>query len=261
MAESQQEGQHLSTLCRFCELCKHKFVFKPIYSPDMPRTLPTMDFLKGLGKNLAKALKYWFHYTLVAVAWLGVVPLTSYRVYRCFFAGSISSLLTLPLDILSTSNLLSDCLKGCCVVGCSICAFIVLVWLREQIVVHGGPDWLEAPAEPLRPMNLQGVARGLFGGVMGGGEGNARNGNQANEHEAQQQQQQGAAGEEDQGNDDEEEVGADAELRANQNEVFEDEAAENDDDIFENAVENDVAEQELPAQADGMVIILIVTTC
>ncbi len=48
-----------------------------VYAPDMPRTLPVSDFLKGLGKNLAKALKYWFHYTLVAVAWLGVVPLTS----------------------------------------------------------------------------------------------------------------------------------------------------------------------------------------
>ena len=54
-------------------------------------------------------------------------------------------------------------------VGCSICAFIVLVWLREQIVVHGGPDWLEGQAEPIREMNLPGVARGFLGGVLGGG--------------------------------------------------------------------------------------------
>ena len=53
-------------------------------------------------------------------------------------------------------------------VGCSICAFIVLVWLREQIVVHGGPDWLEGQAEPIRQMNLPGVARGWLGGVLGG---------------------------------------------------------------------------------------------
>ena len=52
-------------------------------------------------------------------------------------------------------------------VGCSVCAFIVLVWLREQITVHGGPDWLEAQDEPLPQLNLPGVARGLFGG--GGG--------------------------------------------------------------------------------------------
>jgi len=153
----------------FCELCKHKFVFKPIYAPDMPHTLPISEFLYGLGKNLGKALQYWLHYTLVAIAWLGVVPLTSYRIYRCFFAGSVSSLLTLPLDILSTSNLLSDCLKGCFMVGCSICAFIVLVWLREQIVVHGGPDWLEAEAHPLHQMNLPRVARGWLGGVIGAG--------------------------------------------------------------------------------------------
>ena len=52
-------------------------------------------------------------------------------------------------------------------VGCSICAFIVLVWLREQIVVHGGPDWLEAEAHPLHQMNLPRVARGWLGGVIG----------------------------------------------------------------------------------------------
>ena len=49
-----------------------------------------------------------------------------------------------------------------------MCAFIVLVWLREQIVIHGGPDWLEGQGEPLRQINLPGVARGLFGGVVGG---------------------------------------------------------------------------------------------
>ena len=52
-------------------------------------------------------------------------------------------------------------------VGCSICAFIVLVWLREQIVVHGGPDWLDAEADPLQQLNLPRVARGWLGGVLG----------------------------------------------------------------------------------------------
>ena len=61
----------------------------------------------------------------------------------------------------------SDCLKGCFVVGCSVCAFIVLVWLREQIVVHGGPDWLEGQVEPVRQMNLPAAARGWFAGVFG----------------------------------------------------------------------------------------------
>lgn len=40
-------------------------------------------------------------------------------------------------------NLASDCFHGCFVVTCTLCAFISLVWLREQILHGGGPDWLE----------------------------------------------------------------------------------------------------------------------
>uniref|UniRef100_A0A8C6V8C2 E3 ubiquitin-protein ligase MARCHF6 n=1 Tax=Naja naja TaxID=35670 RepID=A0A8C6V8C2_NAJNA len=68
---------------------------------------------------------------------------TPSRIYKCLFTGSVSSLLTLPLDMLSTENLLADCLQGCFVVTCTLCAFISLVWLREQIVHGGAPQWLE----------------------------------------------------------------------------------------------------------------------
>lgn len=132
----------------YCELCKHRFAFTPIYSPDMPSRLPIQDIFAGLVTSIGTAIRYWFHYTLVAFAWLGVVPLTACRIYKCLFTGSVSSLLTLPLDMLSTENLLADCLQGCFVVTCTLCAFISLVWLREQIVHGGAPIWLEhaAPA-------------------------------------------------------------------------------------------------------------------
>uniref|UniRef100_A0A8C7MIV0 E3 ubiquitin-protein ligase MARCHF6 n=1 Tax=Oncorhynchus kisutch TaxID=8019 RepID=A0A8C7MIV0_ONCKI len=68
---------------------------------------------------------------------------TPSRIYKCLFTGSVSSLLTLPLDMLSTENLMADCLQGCFVVTCTLCAFISLVWLREQIVHGGAPQWLE----------------------------------------------------------------------------------------------------------------------
>lgn len=123
------------------------------------------------------------------------------RIYKCLFTGSVSSLLTLPLDMLSTwvimlflsstvaqnmqnlieikivclfifftgqqmsnrgsfllnmcycfysyrENLLADCLQGCFVVTCTLCAFISLVWLREQIVHGGAPQWLEQHQPP-----------------------------------------------------------------------------------------------------------------
>ena len=39
--------------------------------------------------------------------------------------------------------MVTDVLQGCFVVGCTLCAFISLVWLREQVLHGGGPDWLE----------------------------------------------------------------------------------------------------------------------
>ncbi|KAK4874497.1 hypothetical protein RN001_013857 [Aquatica leii] len=127
----------------YCELCGHRFSFTPIYSPDMPRRLPLKDVIGGLLSSIATAVKYWLHYTLVAIAWLGIVPLTACRIYRCLFAGSLDSFFSLPFDMLSTENLASDVFHGCFVVTCTLFAFIGLVWLREQILHGGGPDWLE----------------------------------------------------------------------------------------------------------------------
>lgn len=63
--------------------CNHGFLIL-VYAADMPKRLPFYDIASGLLKSVAKALKYWFHYTLVAIAWLGVVPLTACK-YLIFF--------------------------------------------------------------------------------------------------------------------------------------------------------------------------------
>lgn len=156
----------------YCELCGHRFSFTPIYSPDMPRRLPLRDVIGGLFSSILTAVKYWLHYTLVAIAWLGVVPLTAYRTYRALFSGPLDlvrvstknthgfnarlyliikfveiifylQIMSLPMDMLSTENISSDVFHGCFVVTCTLFAFIGLVWLREQILHAGGPDWLE----------------------------------------------------------------------------------------------------------------------
>lgn len=135
----------------YCELCGHRFSFTPIYSPDMPRVLPLRDVAGGLLTSISTAVRYWLHYTLVALAWLGLVPLTAYRTYKLLFSGSFDHVLSFPLDILTTENIAPDLFRGCFVVTCTLFAFIGLVWLREQILHGGGPDWLErddpAPAQ------------------------------------------------------------------------------------------------------------------
>ncbi|XP_007954002.1 E3 ubiquitin-protein ligase MARCHF6 [Orycteropus afer afer] len=126
----------------YCELCKHRFAFTPIYSPDMPSRLPIQDIFAGLVTSIGTAIRYWFHYTLVAFAWLGVVPLTALTVWTPAVQSPPGSPIPVP------ENLLADCLQGCFVVTCTLCAFISLVWLREQIVHGGAPIWLEHAAPP-----------------------------------------------------------------------------------------------------------------
>ena len=48
-----------------------------VYAPDMPKRLPIQDIVGGLLRSVARAVRYWLHYTLVALAWLGIVPLTA----------------------------------------------------------------------------------------------------------------------------------------------------------------------------------------
>ncbi|XP_019544221.2 E3 ubiquitin-protein ligase MARCHF6 [Aedes albopictus] len=132
----------------YCELCGHRFSFTPIYSPDMPRVLPLKYVAGGLLSSIGTAVNYWIHYSMVAVAWLGIVPLTAYRTYRFLFSGSIDMLLTLPMDIFSTENIAIDVFRGCFVATCTLFTFVGLVWLREQIIHGGGPDWLERDDPP-----------------------------------------------------------------------------------------------------------------
>ncbi|KAL9908267.1 E3 ubiquitin-protein ligase MARCHF6 [Glossina fuscipes fuscipes] len=128
----------------YCELCGHRFSFQPIYSPDMPRVLPLRDVIGGLLTAIAKAAKSWAHYSLVGTAWFVVVPLSAYRTYRYLFrASSFDMILSLPFDVFSTENFAPDVFRGCFVVTCTLLSFIGLVWLREQILMGGGPDWLE----------------------------------------------------------------------------------------------------------------------
>ncbi len=62
--------------------------------------------------------------------------------------------------ILCRENLLADCLQGCFVVTCTLCAFISLVWLREQIVHGGAPLWLEQNQQ--QPANAAGPPNEVF---------------------------------------------------------------------------------------------------
>ncbi|KAF5397890.1 putative E3 ubiquitin-protein ligase MARCH6, partial [Paragonimus heterotremus] len=170
-----------------CELCNHRFSFAPIYASGTPRFLPLRVLLVGLIRSLRRSFVGWLHLSLVFLAWLVVVPLTACRIYRCLFTGSVSSLLTLPLDMLSTRYLLQDCLQGFTIVFLALAAFLGYISLREQLLHGGGPAWLEQVAAgenedgdahgrpPFFPdlFNLFGAANGAGPGAVVGEDENA----------------------------------------------------------------------------------------
>uniref|UniRef100_A0AAQ5ZCZ9 E3 ubiquitin-protein ligase MARCHF6 n=1 Tax=Amphiprion ocellaris TaxID=80972 RepID=A0AAQ5ZCZ9_AMPOC len=136
-----------------CRVCRSEGTQdKPLYHPcvctgsiKFIHQECLLQWLKHSRKEYCELCKHQFAFT-------------PSRIYKCLFTGSVSSLLTLPLDMLSTQNLLADCLQGCFVVTCTLCAFISLVWLREQIVHGGAPQWLEQNQPPLVPNQPNGPA-------------------------------------------------------------------------------------------------------
>ena len=43
----------------------------------MPQRLPLKDILNVIVRCLGTVIRYWLQYTLVAIAWLGIIPLTA----------------------------------------------------------------------------------------------------------------------------------------------------------------------------------------
>ena len=111
----------------------------------MPKHLPLKILITGLAQTIFKALSLWFHYTLVAIAWLIVVPLSAYRIYKFIFntTNGLSSILTLPGSLITPENFASDVFYGVFIVLTSVAAFVALVWLREQIINGVAPEWME----------------------------------------------------------------------------------------------------------------------
>lgn len=69
----------------------------------------------GILLNVSRILRSWAIYTLVLVAWLGIVPVTACRIYRIVFSASLSNMLSLPFQLFSLDNLLIDCFKVSCI--------------------------------------------------------------------------------------------------------------------------------------------------
>ncbi|KAI6182505.1 RING-CH-type domain-containing protein [Aphelenchoides bicaudatus] len=147
-----------------CELCNHKFDFKPVYSPNMPQHLPIGDIVKGsicfctystsvsLGVFflVARFLKTLLTYLFVAFCWIGLVPLIASRTHQIVFNGLINSIFSTRIfSLFSVENIAVDITKGWFIMTLFVCTFIALVWLREQVNVGVVQDMNLIPHAPM----------------------------------------------------------------------------------------------------------------
>lgn len=125
----------------------------------MPNRLPVKDIVYGLLSNLGTAIKYWLHYSIVAIAWLVLVPSLSYRVIKCLFSGSFYQFVTLPIDLLAYDRLITEEIYGFLSVMITVFTVIAIIWLRETIL-REIPEWLgnDNPQENQQPNQLQNAA-------------------------------------------------------------------------------------------------------
>jgi E3 ubiquitin-protein ligase DOA10 len=115
-----------------CELCGVKYKFSPKYSPDMPKTIPLKDLIRGgILSIYRKVLPVCLRVIISLVSWLCLVPLATTGMYAAFaVASNFSQTPRIFFYILATftySDLFHYIASGILLTGLIVLTFIVLV--------------------------------------------------------------------------------------------------------------------------------------
>ncbi|GJJ72204.1 E3 ubiquitin-protein ligase MARCH6 [Entomortierella parvispora] len=70
---------------RYCELCKYNFSFTPIYSPEMPATIPLTVLIRRATDKVANGMLMILRAVLVATIWLMILPYFTIWIWRLYF--------------------------------------------------------------------------------------------------------------------------------------------------------------------------------
>uniref|UniRef100_A0AC35TQQ8 RING-CH-type domain-containing protein n=1 Tax=Rhabditophanes sp. KR3021 TaxID=114890 RepID=A0AC35TQQ8_9BILA len=118
-----------------CELCLHKFSFKPIYKPDMPKRLPlsvvhSYAIFKDIQNHFPLPLRYAYLDCFGAICLLPVACNDIlHRLAVSSHTGSFQRNIAFRKDMLGYRGFLS------------------FIWIKEQIIQSAQPDFLNLPPE------------------------------------------------------------------------------------------------------------------
>eukprot|EP00854_Cymbomonas_tetramitiformis_P016843 gene16843-20011_t len=114
-----------------CEVCKHEFVFTPIYAEDVPTQLSAQDFMLGLSARASFAISFSCRLLVVLLVWQ-VVPLITCWLWRLCFVRKFSQVHRVIENRLSLQLLATDCMYGLVLSAVFVFIFFAAISLREM---------------------------------------------------------------------------------------------------------------------------------
>lgn len=120
-----------------CELCKHRFAFRPVYAPDAPPRVPTAEVTwRCLRKAVCEYLPFLARLLLAAGLWLGVVPCTTSWVFRIWIRRAsflVPDLVRRRILQGGGGRLWNDVVSGIIIAAFIIFSFLSLVRKRKHL--------------------------------------------------------------------------------------------------------------------------------
>jgi len=132
-----------------CELCRHVFLFQPLYAENMPEQLPLSLVIWTLAKKLVLDWSPLFLRIILSIfLWLGFVPLTTSWLYRIWIHRARVLLPELFVARLKWNSVWSDCISGLMIVAAIMLSFLSLMSFADFLRFHwdfneGDPDEFE----------------------------------------------------------------------------------------------------------------------
>jgi hypothetical protein len=93
------------------QLCKHEFVFTPVYAKDAPTRLPWPELVAGLVKRAVGGVKVAHRVWVVACVWLIAVPWITCLAWRLAFLRSFDEVPRLLRERWNVLAIATDCIQ------------------------------------------------------------------------------------------------------------------------------------------------------
>ncbi|EXC24727.1 E3 ubiquitin-protein ligase MARCH6 [Morus notabilis] len=95
-----------------CEVCKHEFVYAPIYATNPPARLSPWEFVLGLAAIVFWLFRILQHFVYLFLVWLVVIPFVTHWIWEFSFCKGFGEAQSLFISHLYATAIFKDCLYG-----------------------------------------------------------------------------------------------------------------------------------------------------